>query len=614
MYDDSGRGYITHSDFLSKMGVSSLFTPSDDLGTSSKIIDDSKRTLLDHNETQLKKQERITLHQAQRVAFMSAEQVERQLRDKIRDKYQDFYTAFRKYDTKKKGSLSVNEIQRVLNDLNFFMNDEEFFRLMDSIGLRTNKSRLNYEEFLHAFEDGRKSSYGHRATKIDIVEHHGLSAQEAEIRIREHVAQQTDVLGRAFGSFDKTGSNLISSEDFRRVLDIFVFKLTNQQWKHLLSKLQTADNKINYALFLDQYNQTEQEDTEKWLAALQKSIRDQNSSALASDDMQDRIREAVQGHFYILAQAFADVDFAGIGAVTKDDFKTILTKNVMRPTDEQFDTLWASLPVNDFGNLDYKEFLRRYSSQRNDLKLNSQRPVSTMSGVRAPSRAMSRSMTQLDFGRSGSRMQMSRAHSRLATPLINAESVENRLKNTVFRNWKDIQRQCRNQDRENTGTITVEQLRDILIANGVDMPEEEFYDLMTKYDLKENGTFSYVEFLRHFILSLKPKEESNLMTRRRLPPTRASMSAGHTSENFFDAMVRVRDCVLDNWKEMRRVFRNTDNHNTGVVDSLQFRQILRQFNVNLSEEEFFHLLSYYDKNLDGNISYNDFIRAYLQHS
>ena len=65
---------------------------------------------------------------------------------------------------------------------------------------------------------------------------------------------------------------------------------------------------------------------------------------------------------------------------------------------------------------------------------------------------------------------------------------------------------------------------DVLIANGVDMPEEEFYDLMTKYDLKENGTFSYVEFLRHFILSLKPREETNLLTRRKLPPTRASVS------------------------------------------------------------------------------------------
>ena len=87
------------------------------------------------------------------------------------------------------------------------------------------------------------------------------------------------------------------------------------------------------------------QDTEKWLAALQKSIRDQNSSALASDDMQDRIREAVQGHFYILAQAFADVDFAGIGAVTKDDFKTILTKNVMRPTDEQVIVVFLPMSI-----------------------------------------------------------------------------------------------------------------------------------------------------------------------------------------------------------------------------------------------------------------------------
>lgn len=76
---------------------------------------------------------------------------------------------------------------------------------------------------------------------------------------------------------------------------------------------------------------------------------------------------------------------------------------------------------------------------------------------------------------------------------------------------------------------------DILINNGVNMPPEEFYDLMTKYDLKENGTFSYVEFLRHFILSLKPKEETNLLTRRKLPPTRASVSKIYeTSVQLFD--------------------------------------------------------------------------------
>ena len=41
-------------------------------------------------------------------------------------------------------------------------------------------------------------------------------------------------------------------------------------------------------------------------------------------------------------------------------------------------------------------------------------------------------------------------------------------------------------------------------------------------------------------------------------------------------------------------------------------QVLGQYRVNLSEEEFFHILEYYDKTLSSKISYNDFLRAFLQ--
>lgn len=41
-------------------------------------------------------------------------------------------------------------------------------------------------------------------------------------------------------------------------------------------------------------------------------------------------------------------------------------------------------------------------------------------------------------------------------------------------------------------------------------------------------------------------------------------------------------------------------------------QVLRQYSINLSEEEFFHILEYYDKTLSSRISYNDFLRAFLQ--
>lgn len=41
-------------------------------------------------------------------------------------------------------------------------------------------------------------------------------------------------------------------------------------------------------------------------------------------------------------------------------------------------------------------------------------------------------------------------------------------------------------------------------------------------------------------------------------------------------------------------------------------QVLRQYGINLSEEEFFHILEYYDKALSSKISYDDFLRAFLQ--
>ena len=54
---------------------------------------------------------------------------------------------------------------------------------------------------------------------------------------------------------------------------------------------------------------------------------------------------------------------------------------------------------------------------------------------------------------------MSRSHTRLSTPMVNAELAENIVKNTIFRNWKQIQQQCRQRDIDNSGTINVVDLK-----------------------------------------------------------------------------------------------------------------------------------------------------------
>ncbi|XP_046566155.1 EF-hand calcium-binding domain-containing protein 6-like [Haliotis rubra] len=625
-YDEEGKGYISHQDFLNKLGAEK-FGPMDE-GLSMTIIDESKRHLEEHNRAQQLKHEDITQKQASLGSAMTAEWVERQLRDRIRDHYIDFYSAFRKYDTKKRGWLSPTEIQKVLVDLNFFISDDEFDSLLDRLGLHSDRSRLDYSMFLKAFQDGRKSSYGDREgpqQDVSIEEHHGLHPVDAETKLHNKMRTQADAIGRAFAAFDKHDKGKISVQDFRRVLDLFCFKMSEPQWKHLKSKLRLVDNMVDYTTFLGQYGNTEQQDQERWLGILQESMKGrQGTQLMAVDEVQERLQEAVTAHYYNLDRDFADIDYARIGVVPKDDFREVLQKHVFRLTDDQFEKLWSSLPVNDFGNIDYKEFLQQFSGSGDAPPMSQPanemvpppeaNPSQAIFGNRPQTSASTRAPSRLEEQRPATMqsLAMSRSMSRMSTPLVNADMAERRLKEVIFRNWKEIQRQCRHYDPANTGTIDIYDFRDIMSAFGVQMPPEDFRRIVTKFDLQENGTFSYAEFLRHFLLNLKQRENSSLLSRQKIHPPKMTIQPGVTSDRFYDAMMRLRSCVTDNWKEMRRTFRKLDEGATGVVDAVEFRRVLRQFNVNLSEDEFFHLMSYYDKNVGGCISYNDFLRAYLK--
>ena len=65
---------------------------------------------------------------------------------------------------------------------------------------------------------------------------------------------------QAFGAFDKDKRGRLSPGDFRRVLDHFCFKMTDKQFKSLMTKLRVnSDLTISYPAFLDEFSANEQE-------------------------------------------------------------------------------------------------------------------------------------------------------------------------------------------------------------------------------------------------------------------------------------------------------------------------------------------------------------------
>lgn len=622
-YDTKGKGYITHSEFLEKLGVE--LAPADN-GPSFQISEENNRTLLEHNIKQQEKHKEIEVMQINQTRALRTAQIEQELKDKFRDNFQDFSKAFNKLDKNKDGYITVQDFYRVLLEHSYNLNEDQFTHLLDRLGIRTHDSKLAYFDFLRVIDDGRASKYGSTQVPTAEVENEKPIHHKALEDIKKKVTTSFDNLQKAFAAIDKKMSGALKQEEFRRVLDSFCFRFSDSLFTYLLSKIKlNKDNTVDWIDFMQSYSLLNHESTNEWLEKVQKASKPLTAKALSMTDILTRIHEVVSSRLETITKEIKDIDYAQIDVISKEDFRRISNQYFMRLTDEQFEDLWNRMAVNDYGNLEYRKFLKRFSGdpceKPQSPPVTDRRPGSSLKSPPASAGLLERSTSLCRrpktapsvLSRSKSMVQVNRPFTagEHSTPLLNCESIEQKVKRQVCQSWKKIYKQCRERDAEGRGEISVSDFLAVMEKFETKMTPDEFEQLALKYNIKNNGKFSYPEFLQHFVLTLKPQDGS-LLQRMKISQPRIAMSPGNQSSQFVDAMLTIQGQVLQCWKPMRRHFKAFDEGVSGYISVHDFRQVLRKYSVNLSEEDFFHIVAFYDKKLNGKISYNDFLRAFLR--
>nr|XP_029486133.1 EF-hand calcium-binding domain-containing protein 6 isoform X2 [Oncorhynchus nerka] len=353
--------------------------------------------------------------------------------------------------------------------------------------------------------------------------------------------------------------------------------------------------------------------------------------------------EVVSACLYTITKEIVDLEHTHNDTISKEDFRMMCDRHFMRLTSDQFERVWEKLPVNVLGDLEYREFLKHASgavairdktTDPEDISpLKSASPPSPGLIDMSPSPPspgaidrMSSSPPALQRPKTtGSNLQRSKSEVGVSSrarrpstagrekegPLVDCEEVERRLKGEVQRCWRDIQRRCREEDRERDGEISTRCFLDILQSLNVSVTQKELDRLAVKFDMRDSGRVSYLDFLRHFLLNLKPPAVRQPFERPKLPLPTTPMSGGVLSRQCVEAMLRLYGPVQQFWRSLRQNFVTFDHNRSGKISIKEFRKVLRQFRVNLSEEEFFHLTSFFDKNTTGKISYNDFLQGFL---
>nr|XP_010958483.1 EF-hand calcium-binding domain-containing protein 6 [Camelus bactrianus] len=602
-YDTEGRGHITYQEFLQKLGISysaDVHRP---------YAEDYFNFMGHFTKSQQVQEEARELRQGAERAVAA--------RSKLKEHYQDVSKALTKQDESRNGYIALCQMQKLLQKCGCSLKEEELTDLLNSWGISCHDNSINYLGFLRAVENSKPTKPQPQEKEEGMsINFAALSSEEVLKNIQEVVASSSPALSTAFSALDKEDTGFVKASDFGQVLKEFCYKLTDNQYHYFLRKLRIhLTPYINWKYFLKNFNSYLEETATEWAEKMPKGPPPRSPKEIANQEILARLRKAVASHYHTIAQEFENFDTTKTDTASRDEFRAICTRHVQVLTDEQFDRLWAELPVNAKGRLRYLDFLSGFSSEK------AVTPPATGDSARAQRGS---SVPEVSEGsrsagsspardlKSGSKPRSHPCTLASATPpLQNCEPIETKLRKKVQGCWRELLRECKERDANRQGDITATEFLALVEKFSLGLNRDECQQLILKYDLKNNGRFAYCDFIQSCVLLLRAKETS-LMQRMKIQNAHKMKEAGAETSSFYSALLRIQPKIVHCWRPMRRTFKAYDEEGTGLLSVADFRKALRQHSINLSEEEFFHILEYYDKALSSKISYNDFLRAFLQ--
>mmetsp|Transcript_2731 Transcript_2731/g.12189 ORF Transcript_2731/g.12189 Transcript_2731/m.12189 type:complete len:520 (-) Transcript_2731:3040-4599(-) len=135
---------------------------------------------------------------------------------------------------------------------------------------------------------------------------------------------------------------------------------------------------------------------------------------------------------------------------------------------------------------------------------------------------------------------------------------------TKLPNLHEVQKAFREMDRDGSGTITVDEMRDALEAVNKNFSEEYFEQLWDTYDVDGDGVIDYTEFLT----------------------ATSQLNKLLTAEN------------------MEKAFKEIDKDGSGTITVSEIKEALKNFNCD--NQMFEQIMAEADKNKDGVIDYDEF--------
>lgn len=569
-------------------------------------------------------------------ATMTASQVHAHLKEQARQRVLNLADLISQSNPDGAGRILKPELRNALNKLGFYMENDEFEKLwtkydVDAVGTvdgakMMEKLGVNISMPITPtpkpplMEPGSPPS-GRPLKKKEAERQRSLNIERwLKNKFREGFSNMKN----SFAAFDHDHSGFVSTNEFLEVLAQYGLRMEKPHMGDFLARceLQASSLGIPYQEFLVKFQDRSEGGMAHHILTNPKHRFNRPGSPSGKSTLSAVETELVnmfQKEFLSLLGTFHKIDKMATDRISQEEFRAAIESRFgLDMDDEQFRSLIDRVPLDDEGSVRYAEFMAQFDTKgrapslmgddtrpkyksigplpANPSPVPSHRPTPPLREPIPPSPIRMNDGTTIDIA----------AH-RTTHELFKI------IKDLLKSNYQAVESTFQELDEWNSKRLSQEMMFQLLKRFRIspEITRGEIRDLWNTFITNQDKSLDFQQFTRHFGFSLRSATFPNAKVH---PPKRGDA----------DFMIRSRklncagDMLQDNlrakidymWEDLRKEFHAMDPYKTGFVNKDEFREVLSELCVNLSEYELDLVCVKFNINSDDRISYLEFLKPY----
>lgn len=559
---------------------------------------------------------------------------------KFEEKANNLTMAFKLFDIYENSSVMRIDFRRVLSEFGFPLSALQLPSFVNMIGQSITHGLISYKQMLTKLCN-RTDAFVAQILDDKINMLMGVIPGTAPATDNEEEAAGRGLVEYIHGDFIRIATNflrldnrnrgVVSQKDLKeqieRTLD---FSLTDKQWADLLGKIPLdTEGNARYIDFMLSFkggalgvwnmvkagtvtvprNKVVHEPSEEVLR-LEKAKTEQGPTLKKKPDAEHRhvdqiraeLKEFFKNNLPEFDRRFKELDRKSHKRFSRWQFGAILKLCGFPINEKELDDVWVSLKLADdnmstFVNV-VTQFAPNFTSFQQHMTKAKQKEAEEGDQVHA---SLGEEGDEVAMGRQMHEEEKEKEMGADAQtpPLTSNQYLGNiliKVKPAVRKYWKAMKQEFTIYDPHGFGSVSYAQMQRMLDKLRCGLSVEERNQLCSQFDFKNIGRCNYLAFMKAF------SEAPNTMQFVYSPHT-------HKLEKKRRQRIPLKAAkkLISYYQNLRRAFQKHDKTRCGELRISDFKRILKECDVPVSEEDLFHIFTEFDSNMNGRINYPEFL-------